>query len=200
MSARRIIVERPIADEFTARLAEKTGGLKAGDPKEHDTIIGPLINAGRARRRSSAGSTTRCASGAQGARGRRGGRALLPGDAARRRAGRLGVRADRDVRPGRRDRGRRQRRARRSSARTRRATASRRGSSRRTPTAASRSRSSIDAGIVHVNDQTVGDEPQMPFGGVKDSGFGPLRRQRGRGRVHRAALDHRAERVAPFPF
>ena len=31
---------------------------------------------------------------------------------------------------------------------------------------------SIEAGIVHVNDQPVGDEPQMPFGGVKDSGFG----------------------------
>ena len=30
----------------------------------------------------------------------------------------------------------------------------------------------IDAGIVHVNDQPVADEPQMPFGGVKDSGFG----------------------------
>src|SRR3954452_20596326 len=45
MSARRIIVERPIAEEFTQRLAEKTAGLKAGDPKEHDTIIGPLINA-----------------------------------------------------------------------------------------------------------------------------------------------------------
>ena len=30
----------------------------------------------------------------------------------------------------------------------------------------------VDAGIVHVNDQPVGDEPQMPFGGVKDSGFG----------------------------
>ena len=30
----------------------------------------------------------------------------------------------------------------------------------------------IESGIVHVNDQTVGDEPQMPFGGVKDSGFG----------------------------
>jgi acyl-CoA reductase-like NAD-dependent aldehyde dehydrogenase len=30
----------------------------------------------------------------------------------------------------------------------------------------------IQAGIVHVNDQPVGDEPQMPFGGVKDSGFG----------------------------
>jgi aldehyde dehydrogenase (NAD+) len=30
----------------------------------------------------------------------------------------------------------------------------------------------IDSGIVHVNDQTVADEPQMPFGGVKGSGFG----------------------------
>src|SRR6476661_1664138 len=44
MSARRIIVERPIADEFSSRLAEKTAGLKLGDPKEMDTIIGPLIN------------------------------------------------------------------------------------------------------------------------------------------------------------
>ena len=32
--------------------------------------------------------------------------------------------------------------------------------------------SRIESGIVHVNDQTVGDEPQMPFGGVKDSGWG----------------------------
>jgi acyl-CoA reductase-like NAD-dependent aldehyde dehydrogenase len=30
----------------------------------------------------------------------------------------------------------------------------------------------IEAGIVHVNGQPVDDEPQMPFGGVKDSGFG----------------------------
>ena len=49
MSTRRIIVERPIADEFTARLVEKTKALKTGDPKEHDTIIGPLINERRAR-------------------------------------------------------------------------------------------------------------------------------------------------------
>src|ERR1044072_6149444 len=44
MSARKIIVERPIADAFVERLAEKTKTLKAGDPKEPDTIIGPLIN------------------------------------------------------------------------------------------------------------------------------------------------------------
>ena len=44
MSARRIIVERSIADEFVARLVEKTKGLEVGDPKEPDTIIGPVIN------------------------------------------------------------------------------------------------------------------------------------------------------------
>src|SRR5262249_39182508 len=43
MSARRIVVERPVADELTARLVEKANGLKVGDPKEPDTIIGPLI-------------------------------------------------------------------------------------------------------------------------------------------------------------
>ncbi len=30
----------------------------------------------------------------------------------------------------------------------------------------------IESGICHVNDTTVQDEPQMPFGGVKSSGFG----------------------------
>ena len=30
----------------------------------------------------------------------------------------------------------------------------------------------LHAGIVHINDQPVNDEPQMPFGGVKDSGWG----------------------------
>src|SRR5437868_6324141 len=44
MSARRIIVERSIAKEFTDRLVTKTKGLKVGSPTEPDTIIGPLIN------------------------------------------------------------------------------------------------------------------------------------------------------------
>jgi acyl-CoA reductase-like NAD-dependent aldehyde dehydrogenase len=44
MSARRLLVEAPIAEAFVGRLSDKTAGLKAGDPAEHDTIIGPLIN------------------------------------------------------------------------------------------------------------------------------------------------------------
>jgi acyl-CoA reductase-like NAD-dependent aldehyde dehydrogenase len=30
----------------------------------------------------------------------------------------------------------------------------------------------IDSGAVHVNDQTVADEPRLPLGGMKDSGWG----------------------------
>jgi acyl-CoA reductase-like NAD-dependent aldehyde dehydrogenase len=30
----------------------------------------------------------------------------------------------------------------------------------------------IESGVVHVNDQTVADEPQLPLGGMKDSGWG----------------------------
>ncbi|MBC7269826.1 MAG: aldehyde dehydrogenase family protein, partial [Streptomyces sp.] len=30
----------------------------------------------------------------------------------------------------------------------------------------------IHTGIVHIGDQSVGDEPQAPFGGAKASGYG----------------------------
>jgi acyl-CoA reductase-like NAD-dependent aldehyde dehydrogenase len=58
----------------------------------------------------------------------------------------------------------------------------------------------LQTGIVHVNDQPVGDEPQMPFGGVKDSGWGRFGGQ--------AAIDEFTELkwvtvqsgTRPFPF
>jgi acyl-CoA reductase-like NAD-dependent aldehyde dehydrogenase len=44
MSSKRIIVEKPVAEEFTQKLVEKASRLKVGDPREPDTLIGPLIN------------------------------------------------------------------------------------------------------------------------------------------------------------
>jgi aldehyde dehydrogenase (NAD+) len=44
MNTKRIIVEKPIAEEFIKKLTEKAKSLKFGDPAESDTIIGPVIN------------------------------------------------------------------------------------------------------------------------------------------------------------
>jgi acyl-CoA reductase-like NAD-dependent aldehyde dehydrogenase len=37
----------------------------------------------------------------------------------------------------------------------------------------------LRTGIVHVNDQTIADEPQAPFGGVRESGYGRFGGQAG---------------------
>jgi acyl-CoA reductase-like NAD-dependent aldehyde dehydrogenase len=44
MSVGRIIVERPLAEEFAGKLAEKAKSLPAGDPSAPATVIGPLIS------------------------------------------------------------------------------------------------------------------------------------------------------------
>jgi acyl-CoA reductase-like NAD-dependent aldehyde dehydrogenase len=44
MSVERIIVEEPIAEEFTKRFVAKTKTLKVGNPREPANIIGPIIN------------------------------------------------------------------------------------------------------------------------------------------------------------
>ena len=44
MSSKRIIVERPLAAHFTKKFVEKARTLKVGDPQDPDTIVGPLIN------------------------------------------------------------------------------------------------------------------------------------------------------------
>ena len=50
MSADRVLVHRSLAEEFTARLAEKAKGLPGGDPADPHTVVGPLISADAARR------------------------------------------------------------------------------------------------------------------------------------------------------
>ncbi len=44
MSTERVIVERPIADQFIEKLAQHAGALKVGDPRDPSVAIGPLIN------------------------------------------------------------------------------------------------------------------------------------------------------------
>ncbi len=44
MNSKRIIVEKSIAPEFTDKFVKKVSALKVGNPKNADTIIGPLIN------------------------------------------------------------------------------------------------------------------------------------------------------------
>ncbi|MBI4445013.1 MAG: aldehyde dehydrogenase family protein [Acidobacteria bacterium] len=44
MSAGKLIVERDISEQFAEKLAKKARRLKVGNPKDPDTIIGPLIN------------------------------------------------------------------------------------------------------------------------------------------------------------
>jgi len=44
MSTRRIIVEKPVVKEFIDKFVKKVSTFKVGNPKEPDTIIGPIIN------------------------------------------------------------------------------------------------------------------------------------------------------------
>ena len=170
MSARKIIVERPIADEFVERLAEKTKTLKAGDPKEHDTIIGPLINPDAlATVKSRVDDAV-----AKGARVLAGGEAVgpcfqatlladVPEDSDFAQVETFGPVAAIEV-------------VEDANEAVARANATTYGLSAGILTSDTDRgfmlSQQLESGIVHVNDQPVGDEPQMPFGGVKDSGWG----------------------------
>jgi acyl-CoA reductase-like NAD-dependent aldehyde dehydrogenase len=170
MSTRRIVVERTIADEFTARLVEKTNGLKTGDPKEHDTIIGPLIHPGalelvrsRVERAVAEGATVLAGGEVDGPCYRATLLANVPPDSEFARHETFGPVASIEVVDD-------------ADQAVDRANATSYGLSAGIITS-DRERGfalaqRIESGIVHINDQTIADEPQMPFGGVKDSGFG----------------------------
>ncbi len=44
MSARKVLVERPVYDTFVERLTARARELRSGDPADPGTVIGPLIN------------------------------------------------------------------------------------------------------------------------------------------------------------
>jgi len=45
MASSKVIVEAPLFDAFVEKFKEKTAGIKVGDPKDPETVIGPLIRA-----------------------------------------------------------------------------------------------------------------------------------------------------------
>jgi acyl-CoA reductase-like NAD-dependent aldehyde dehydrogenase len=170
MSARKIIVERSISDDFIARLVTKTNGLKAGDPNEHDTIIGPVINAdalatikSRVDDAVSKGAKVLAGGEVVGACYRATLLGDVPPDSEFARVETFGPVAAIEIVDS-------------AEEAVERANASTYGLSSGIITQDTERglalAQQIDAGIVHVNDQPVGDEPQVPFGGVKDSGFG----------------------------
>jgi len=170
MSARKVLVERPIAEEFTRRLADKAKTLKAGDPKEHDTIIGPLINAdavamvkGRVDEAVAKGAKVLAGGDAVGNCYRATVVTDVPADSELATHETFGPVLAVEVVDS-------------ADEAVARANATSYGLAAGIITSdvdgGLALAQQVEAGIVHVNDQPVGDEPQMPFGGVKDSGWG----------------------------
>jgi acyl-CoA reductase-like NAD-dependent aldehyde dehydrogenase len=195
MSARRIIVERPIAEEFTKRLAEKTQGLKAGDPGEPDTIIGPLISPdavrlvqNRVEDAVAKGARVLAGGEADGSVYRATLLADVPADSEFAQRETFGPVAAIEVVDG-------------PDEAVDRANATAYGLASGIITSDTdrglRLAQRIQAGIVHVNDQPVGDEPQMPFGGVKESGIG---RFGGSAVIDEFTETHWVTVGAPHPF
>ncbi len=170
MSTERIVADRSVAEALTEKLAERARALPVGDPREPTTAIGPLVNTAAVERVSalisdavSKGARTVCGGGVEG-------RCLPPTVLA-------GVTPDmrlyseesfgpvvsviqvdgpdqavqvaNDTEYG----------------------LAAAVFSENVPAALELAQR-IESGICHINDTTVHDEPQMPFGGVKSSGWG----------------------------
>ena len=169
MSATEILVQRPLYDAVCTGLADRAGQLRAGDPAVPDTDIGPLIHPA-ARERVAAAVIDAVASGARLlAGGRTDGTCYLPTvltDVPD------GVLLDREevfgpviaVRP-----------FDTAADAVARINTSRYGltcgvigGQVRAEAVARR----VRCGCVHVGGSTIADEPQMPLGGVKASGWG----------------------------
>jgi acyl-CoA reductase-like NAD-dependent aldehyde dehydrogenase len=170
LSTERIIVDRKVAEEFTQKLRERASSLTVGDPRAPDTQIGPLVSEDALTRVSELvrdavvkGAKVLCGGNAQG-------RCLQPTVLAEvtpemriyseESFGPLVAiipveDADEAVRI---------------------ANDSEYGLSSAVFSANEDTATSIarrlETGVCHINDATINDEPQMPLGGVKASGWG----------------------------
>jgi acyl-CoA reductase-like NAD-dependent aldehyde dehydrogenase len=170
MSTERLVVDRSVVDELSGKLAERASALVVGDPRDNDTQIGPVVNAAAAERITAMIEDARSKGAEILAGGEADGLLLSPTVVAgvtpemrlyaEESFGPVvtivavdgadeAVRVANDTEYG--------------------LSAAVFGRDVQAATAVARR---IESGICHVNSSTVQDEPQMPFGGVKGSGWG----------------------------
>ncbi|MDX3078497.1 aldehyde dehydrogenase family protein [Streptomyces sp. NPDC088354] len=171
MSADRLLVHESLVEEFTAKFTAKVASLPAGDPSHPHTVVGPLVSADAARRvaaliKDAVGKGATLLTGGGEPDGAVHPATVLsgvPGDAELYRAEAFGplvtiagfadddtaVALANDTEHG--------------------LTA---GVITENATHGLAVARRLRTGIVHVNDQTVADEPQAPFGGFAASGYG----------------------------
>jgi acyl-CoA reductase-like NAD-dependent aldehyde dehydrogenase len=170
MCARRILVDRSIAAEFTERFVARAAALPVGDPSDPGTVVGPVINEWalsllERRVREAVDLGARLLTGGSPA-----GRCFpptvladVPKEAELAFDETFGPVVMIEEADGADDA------LRRANASDFGLTA---GIITGDPYRGLDLARRLQAGIVHVNDQPVHDEPQMPFGGVQDSGAG----------------------------
>jgi acyl-CoA reductase-like NAD-dependent aldehyde dehydrogenase len=170
MSTERIIVDRSVADAFSQKLAERAGKLTVGDPSDPATQIGPLINRAALDRVSALvddavekGATKLTGGDADGL--------VFPPTVLRGVTAEMRIYGEESFGPsvsiievdGVEEA-------------IRVANDTEYGLSASVFSTnieqAEQVASQIESGICHINDATVHDEPQVPFGGVKASGWG----------------------------
>ncbi|HZI90374.1 MAG TPA: aldehyde dehydrogenase [Thermoleophilaceae bacterium] len=170
MSTERVVVDRSVSGDFTQLLGEKASALAVGDPRDPNTQIGPLVNA-KAVERVNGLVRDAVDQGAELITGGEPDGALYPPTVLAGVTPQMRIYGEESFGPvvsllevdG-------------ADEAVRVANDTEYGLAaavfgKDVPTALDVARR-IESGICHVNGSTVHDEPQMPFGGVKASGFG----------------------------
>jgi len=146
MSTERIVVDEKVADEFVEKLAAKAGSLPFGNPREH-VVLGSMVDRSHAERVGDLIDDA-VAQGAKLVTGGASDSTILPASVLDHVNANMRVYRDESFGPV--------------------VCVIRVNGVEGAIAVANR----IESGICHVNGPTVADEAQMPFGGVKASGYG----------------------------
>jgi benzaldehyde dehydrogenase (NAD) len=170
MSTERAIVDKSLIDAFSSKLADRASGMKVGDPREPDTVIGPLVNKAAIERVTELVNDA-ASKGAEILSGGEADGPCFPPTVVKGVTPEMRLYSEESFGPVLAVMA-----ADSPEQAVELANDTEYGLSAavfgQDVPAALEIAQRIESGICHVNDTTVHDEPQMPFGGVKASGFG----------------------------